>query len=86
MLEREMSVVEIDQLFKNINGFERVGSACQIFTESCNIHFPVEGWIHTVESNYCQTILRGNMAITVGLVSNSFSIQFIPGIRGYNQI
>jgi len=81
MLNRELSVVEMDQLFENIKGYERMGSTCSVFNDYCNIHWHVQGWKWIMISQVCCVILCGNMSLQVGFISNTFMVSHIPGLQ-----
>jgi hypothetical protein len=81
LLNRELSVVEMDQLFEGIKGYERIGSTCSVFNDYCNIHWHVQGWKWIMISDMCCSILCSDMSIHVGFISKTFMVNHIPGLQ-----
>jgi len=81
MIGRELSVVEMDELFKNIQGYERSGDTCSLFFKSMSIHWHVKGWTWIMYDEKCSSILSGNMSIKVGHLSLSVMVNHIPGLQ-----
>jgi hypothetical protein len=81
MLNRKLSIVEFDELFKSIEGYERIGDTISIYMDSGSFHFHAIGWTCIMDTDKCVSIVNGNMSIVVGLLSNTFMVSHIPGLQ-----